>query len=94
MTLQRHYSPFCLHIFIGMIEVKVRQTAAFRKEKILEIIKQYGIHIEQVFSVTCDNGANMLTAVRQLKLEYEMEYFNWDESSETEYTERHAKEDL
>lgn len=56
-------------ILLGMIELKERQTAAFLKTKILEVLASYGVSIEQIFSVTVDNGANMLAAVRKLKLD-------------------------
>lgn len=52
-----------------MIELKERQTAAFLKTKILEVLASYSVSIEQCFSVTVDNGANMLAAVRKLKLD-------------------------
>ncbi|XP_062703027.1 uncharacterized protein LOC115256375 [Aedes albopictus] len=41
---------------LGMVEIKERQTAAFLKEKILDVIQSYGMSIEQIFSVTVDNG--------------------------------------
>lgn len=72
--------------------MKERQTAAFLKGKILEIIKVYAISIEQVFSVTCDNGANMLAAVRQLKQEYEMEHFSWALHEQSDQTDAEQME--
>lgn len=50
-----------------MIELRERQTAAVLKTKILEVLSTYGVTIEQIYSVTVDNGANMLAAVRKLK---------------------------
>lgn len=50
-----------------MVEVVERQTGDFLKGKIIEVVMSYGIPISQVFSVTCDNGANMLAAVKSLK---------------------------
>lgn len=52
-----------------MIEVKERQTAQCLKTKILELIESYGVLVTQIFSVTCDNGANMIAAVKLLKNE-------------------------
>lgn len=51
-----------------MIEIKERQTAVFLKSKVLEVLETYGVSVEQIFSVTVDNGANMLAAVKQLKM--------------------------
>lgn len=47
-----------------MIEIKKRQTAAFLKMQILHVLASYGVSIKQIFSVTVDNGANMLAAVQ------------------------------
>ncbi|XP_065074186.1 uncharacterized protein LOC135698221 [Ochlerotatus camptorhynchus] len=58
----------------GVIEVKERQTAAFLKDQIMMVIQSYGLTVDQIFSVTCDNGANMLAAVRQLKQEFEANF--------------------
>lgn len=55
-----------------MLEIKDRQTAKFLKSKILEVVNKYGVGIDQIFSITCDNGANMLAAVRELKQEVEL----------------------
>lgn len=52
-----------------MIEVEERQTAEFLKSKIMEVVKSYGVSITQIFSVTCDNGSNMIAAVKLLKKE-------------------------
>lgn len=54
-----------------MLEVKESQTAAFLKGKILEVLDSFGVTIQQIFSITSDNGANMLAAVRKLKEELE-----------------------
>lgn len=55
----------------GIIEVKESQTASYLKDQIMSTISAYGLTTEQIFSVTCDNGANMLAAVRHLKKDYE-----------------------
>lgn len=52
-----------------MVEVTERQTAEFLKGKIMEIVQSYGVTISQIFSVTCDNGSNMIAAVKSLKKE-------------------------
>nr|XP_029726179.1 uncharacterized protein LOC115265401 [Aedes albopictus]XP_029733744.1 uncharacterized protein LOC115269304 [Aedes albopictus] len=72
-----------------MMEVKERQTARFLKTKVLELISSYGIGVDQIFSITCDNGANMLATVRQLKQEAELMAF---ESEDPDNIERQDKE--
>lgn len=59
------------YFFTGMIEIKEHQTAAFLVSKILETIESYDVMVDQIFSVTCDNGANMLAAVKGLKREFD-----------------------
>lgn len=54
-----------------MLEVTQRQTAAFLKSKIIEILKLYDVSLDQVFAVTVDNGANMCAAVKELTVELE-----------------------
>ncbi|XP_065095790.1 uncharacterized protein LOC135717588 [Ochlerotatus camptorhynchus] len=49
-----------------MLELNERQTAKFIKQKIEEVLREFNIALDQVFTVTCDNGANMLAAVREL----------------------------
>lgn len=49
-----------------MLELNERQTAKFIVQKIEEVLKDYDIALDQIFTVTCDNGANMLAAVREL----------------------------
>ncbi|XP_055543545.1 uncharacterized protein LOC129729091 [Wyeomyia smithii] len=58
-----------------MMEVRESQTAAFHKSKILETLAEYNVSVERIFSVTCDNGANMVAAVKQLKSEIELQFF-------------------
>ncbi|XP_055527414.1 uncharacterized protein LOC129720028 [Wyeomyia smithii] len=49
-----------------MLELTERQTASYIREKINYILLEYNITFEQVLTVTCDNGANIVAAVRQL----------------------------
>lgn len=60
----------------------------------MEIVKTFGIHIDQIFFVTCDNGANMLAAVRQLKQEYESEHLTNNAQLEPEQIEQDAEQDI
>uniref|UniRef100_A0A182ICV8 Uncharacterized protein n=1 Tax=Anopheles arabiensis TaxID=7173 RepID=A0A182ICV8_ANOAR len=41
---------------IGMVELNNRHTGKFLKRKILEILNQYEISLEQIFTVTCDKN--------------------------------------
>lgn len=56
-----------------MHDLKHRQTASFLKAKILETLNEFGVTLDQIYSVTCDNGSNMIAAVRELKEELEAE---------------------
>lgn len=49
-----------------MLELRERQTAKYIMQKIEEVVKDYDIAFDQIFTVTCDNGANMLAAVKEL----------------------------
>ncbi|XP_058817388.1 uncharacterized protein LOC131680695 [Topomyia yanbarensis] len=55
-----------------MIELNERQTAKYLVQKIEEVLKEYDIALEQVLTVTCDNGANMLAAVKELDKHVQM----------------------
>nr|XP_029732178.1 uncharacterized protein LOC109409217 [Aedes albopictus] len=55
-----------------MVEVKSSQTANYLKHKILDILAEYGVPIGNIFSVTVDNGANMVAAVKKLREELEI----------------------
>lgn len=50
-----------------MIEVKQSQTAKFLRDKVLEVLQSYGLDINQAFSATTDNGANMIAAVKEMQ---------------------------
>lgn len=62
----------------------------------MDVIMEYGISIDQIFSVTCDNGANMLAAVRQLKQEFEKNHLSllYVDGENVEYTDQDAHQDL
>ncbi|XP_058448985.1 uncharacterized protein LOC131428945 [Malaya genurostris] len=49
-----------------MIEINESQTAAFLKSKVMDTFADYGLSLKNIFSVTCDNGANMVATVRKL----------------------------
>lgn len=52
-----------------MVELSNRHTGVFLKTKIVEILAQYNVLLDQIFTVTCDNGANMIAAVKELQIE-------------------------
>ena len=53
-----------------MLEVIESQTAKFIKNRILDVLKRYKLKLEQIFSITTDNGANMLAAAKQLQQQF------------------------
>lgn len=73
--LPSSYGCFYNEFVSGMIQVKESQTAAFLKSKILETLTEYELSVEQIFSVTCDNGANIVATVKKLKHELEITHF-------------------
>lgn len=50
-----------------MMEVKQSQTAKFLKDRIVDILHSYEIELNQVFSATTDNGANMIAAIKEMQ---------------------------
>lgn len=55
-----------------MVELKDKQTGKFLKTKILEILQKYNMDLKNVYSITCDNGANMCAAVKELQRDFEL----------------------
>lgn len=49
---------------IGMINLNTSHTGAYLKSVIEEVLEVYGIRIEQVISMTTDNGSNMLKMIK------------------------------
>ena len=43
----------------------------------MEVLEQFKIPITQVYSVTTDNGANMLATVKLLAAEEDLIHINW-----------------
>lgn len=65
-----------------MIELNERHTAKFLKSKIKEILTEYSITLDQVFSMTCDNGANMIATVKQLQSQIQVMIVPEDDEDE------------
>ena len=54
---------------LSTYELKNRQTGATLKNMILETLGEYNISLSQVYTITTDNGANILLAVKLLSEE-------------------------
>lgn len=51
---------------IGFIELVESHTGLYLAEVVIKRLEQYGIQLKQVFTVTTDNGSNVLKMVRDL----------------------------
>lgn len=49
---------------LSMMEVSESQTAENLKMEMLAVFDEYGINLKQIYTITTDNGANMLKTVR------------------------------
>uniref|UniRef100_A0A6P4EDG3 Uncharacterized protein LOC108042374 n=1 Tax=Drosophila rhopaloa TaxID=1041015 RepID=A0A6P4EDG3_DRORH len=67
---------------LGMIELGESHTGIYMKNKILEILDDYGISLDQIYSITSDNGRNMIKAVQVLNDATEESLFEDDTESE------------
>ncbi|KAE9521652.1 hypothetical protein AGLY_017948 [Aphis glycines] len=48
---------------IGLVELTESHTGVYLKDIILKVIKKFNIQPQQIYTITSDNGANMLKAV-------------------------------
>ncbi|XP_049294166.1 uncharacterized protein LOC125769475 [Anopheles funestus] len=72
-----------------MIELNQRHTGKYLKSKILEILGMYQVTLDQIFAVTCDNGANMIATVKQMQSDLENSFsLPTDEDDHTDTTEQ------
>uniref|UniRef100_A0A182PWP1 DUF4371 domain-containing protein n=1 Tax=Anopheles epiroticus TaxID=199890 RepID=A0A182PWP1_9DIPT len=55
---------------LAILVVNDSQTAKFLKNRILNVLKRCNIRLEQILSITTDNGANMLAAAKQLQQQF------------------------
>lgn len=63
-----------LRVFaVGMRELNQSHTAEHLAKELLKILAEYDINLDQVISITTDNGTNMLAMVKEVdrKLRYE-----------------------
>ncbi|XP_064462638.1 uncharacterized protein LOC135373352 [Ornithodoros turicata] len=54
---------------LAMRELFERHTGKYLKSEVLDVLSMYGVRAEQVYSITTDNGANMIKAVELLREE-------------------------
>lgn len=51
---------------LAIKELKLSHTSEYLKTIILEVLKEYEINIHQILTITTDNGANMVKAVKDM----------------------------
>lgn len=51
---------------IGMIQLLRSHTGKYISEVIIKRLKEYGIDLKQIFTITTDNGANVLKMIRDI----------------------------
>lgn len=52
---------------IGMIELKEKHTGKYLADLIIERLKQLGVELKQVITITTDNGSNVLKMIRDVE---------------------------
>lgn len=52
---------------IGMVELFERHHSHYLKAQVLEILEKFNIHINQIYSITTDNGANVIKTSKLLQ---------------------------
>ncbi|XP_062141946.1 uncharacterized protein LOC133849979 [Drosophila sulfurigaster albostrigata] len=67
---------------LGMTELGESHTGIYIKNKILEVLDDYGITLDQIYSITSDNGRNMIKAVQVLNDATEESLYEEDIESE------------
>ncbi|GFQ82084.1 zinc finger BED domain-containing protein 4 [Trichonephila clavata] len=60
---------------LGMTELKDKHTGIYIKNMVEKVLEKYNIDIQQIYSITTDNGANMISFVNLLGSEIEDEVF-------------------
>lgn len=66
---------------IGMHSLRFAHTAENIRKLIIEKLNEYELSLENVFSITTDNGANLLKTIAELNQEYQNERQNLSENS-------------
>lgn len=69
---------------LGVIELKQRHTSEYLKEKLYSLLWKYNIDTKQIYSITTDNGANMIVNEETIFVQHHEED---DDCLESEYYE-------
>ncbi|XP_055316919.1 uncharacterized protein LOC129576237 [Sitodiplosis mosellana] len=67
ISLQYKQNGVVKVVAIGMRELKKSHTAEYLAEVLIEVLSEYEITLEQVISITTDNGSNMLAMVKEVE---------------------------
>lgn len=67
ISLQYKLNGVVKVVAIGMYELKKSHTAVYLAEVLLKVLGEYEITLEQVISITTDNGSNMLAMVKEVE---------------------------
>lgn len=67
INLQTIQGKIILVKTLGMVEIKSRHTAINLRTEILNVLSTYDISVNQIYSITTDNGRNMVKAVQILR---------------------------
>ncbi|KAL7725304.1 hypothetical protein ACLKA6_012635 [Drosophila palustris] len=77
-----------------MIQLYHSHTGIYIKEKIINILQDYDIELDQIFSITSDNGKNMIKAIEILNDETEESQESQESLLDDEKTEDDLMEKL
>ncbi|XP_058979032.1 uncharacterized protein LOC131802660 [Musca domestica] len=69
---------------LAIKELKSSHTGENIKSIILEVLKEYGVDVRNIFTITTDNGSNMLKTVKVLSSEFQMLMEEESQDSEEE----------
>ncbi|CAK9291319.1 unnamed protein product, partial [Gordionus sp. m RMFG-2023] len=70
---------------LGMLEIVKAHTASNLKEEIENLSKKYNICLTQIYSITVDNGANMIKTVEMIAEEQLITHIDLSEDAFSEY---------
>ena len=70
---------------LEMREVDDRLTGNYIKNVIIDVIQSYNLEVNQIYSVTSDNGSNMLKAAELLRSEFDVLEFEEQDEDLNDY---------
>lgn len=70
-------------ITLDAIELFQSQKAEYLKNEVIKVLEEFGLDLRQVYSITSDNGRNMLKAAKLLNDELLKENVDYELDSET-----------